>query len=313
MTNISCEHLNIPENIQLADPTFDVSSDIDLLIGADIFWDLLEQDKIRLPSGPFLLNTKLGWVVSGPIFSKHSDINQVQCNFYLYILRLFRYEHIRLLHASPLLLLANIRECWWPLGARNLAKKIVRECVTCTRHKGNTLSPIMGNLPNERLDPGFPFIRTGIDYIGPVYVLDRKDPHDFSPLTPAHFLIGRSLAAPACEDLTAATASQLTRYPRIEQLRQHFWKRWSKEYVVELQTRTKWKTNQSEIALDTLVLIKDDNLPPLKWKLGRVVKVFPGNDSVSRVADIRTANGIIRRSFAKICPLPLQSENPEDE
>ncbi|KAJ0179170.1 hypothetical protein K1T71_004882 [Dendrolimus kikuchii] len=139
------------------------------------------------------------------------------------------------------------------------------------------------------------------------------DPHDFSPLTPAHFLIGRSLAAPACEDLTAATASQLTRYPRIEQLRQHFWKRWSKEYVVELQTRTKWKTNQSEIALDTLVLIKDDNLPPLKWKLGRVVKVFPGNDSVSRVADIRTANGIIRRSFAKICPLPLQSENPEDE
>ncbi|XP_028042588.1 uncharacterized protein LOC114252289 isoform X2 [Bombyx mandarina] len=139
------------------------------------------------------------------------------------------------------------------------------------------------------------------------------DPHDFSPLTPAHFLIGRSLAAPACEDLTAATDSQLTRYHRIEQLRQHFWKRWSKKYVVELQTRTKWKTNQSDIALDTLVLIKDDNLPPLKWKLGRVIKVFPGNDGVSRVADVRTATGILRRSFAKICPLPLQPEDTEGE
>ncbi|XP_037870678.2 uncharacterized protein LOC119629338 [Bombyx mori] len=81
MTNISLEHLNIPDNIQLADPTFDVSSDIDLLLGADIFWDLLEQGRIRLPSGPFLLNTKLGWVVSGPICSNHSNINEVQCNF----------------------------------------------------------------------------------------------------------------------------------------------------------------------------------------------------------------------------------------
>lgn len=83
--------------------------------------------------------------------------------------------------------------------------------------------------------------------------------------------------------------------------------------MVELQTRTKWKTNQSDIALDTLVLIKDDNLPPLKWKLGRVIKVFPGNDGVSRVADVRTATGILRRSFAKICPLPLQPEHTEGE
>lgn len=83
--------------------------------------------------------------------------------------------------------------------------------------------------------------------------------------------------------------------------------------MVELQTRTKWKTNQSDIALDTLVLIKDDNLPPLKWKLGRVIKVFPGNDGVCRVADVRTATGILRRSFAKICPLPLQPEDTEGE
>ncbi|XP_045541542.1 uncharacterized protein LOC123723046 [Papilio machaon] len=53
-----------------------------------------------------------------------------------------------------------------------------------------------------------------------------------------------------------------------------------------------------------LVILKEDNLPPLKWRLGRVVAVHPGADGVSRVADVRTATGVVRRAFGKICPLP---------
>lgn len=40
--------------------------------------------------------------------------------------------------------------------------------------KGKTLTPIMGNLPSERIEPGFPFIRCGVDYAGPIAVLNRK-------------------------------------------------------------------------------------------------------------------------------------------
>ncbi|XP_041976170.1 uncharacterized protein LOC121730976 [Aricia agestis] len=129
---------------------------------------------------------------------------------------------------------------------------------------------------------------------------------DFLPLTPAHFLIGRPLTAPACENLTTIEPTRLGRYERVEQIRQHFWQRWSKEYVSELQQRTKWKDNNEDITPNILVLIKEDNTPPLNWKLGRVTEVFPGTDGVSRVAEIRTAHGIIRRSFSKICPLPVQ-------
>lgn len=57
----------IPDNIRLADPQFLDSKEVDILIGADRFWDLLEEGKFRLPSGPYLQNTKLGWIISGPI------------------------------------------------------------------------------------------------------------------------------------------------------------------------------------------------------------------------------------------------------
>ncbi|KAJ8938012.1 hypothetical protein NQ314_011624 [Rhamnusium bicolor] len=36
---------------------------------------------------------------------------------------IFAYEHVRLLHAGPQLLLSSIRERYWPLRGRNLAKK----------------------------------------------------------------------------------------------------------------------------------------------------------------------------------------------
>lgn len=44
----------------------------------------------------------------------------------------------------------------------------------CTRIRGKTLAPIMGNLPPERLEPGFPFMRAGVNYLGPVFILNKK-------------------------------------------------------------------------------------------------------------------------------------------
>jgi hypothetical protein len=134
-----------------------------------------------------------------------------------------------------------------------------------------------------------------------------SDPEDMQPLTPGHFLIGRPLTALPVQDLRDRSSNYLSRYQRVEQLRQHFWARWSKEYVSELQARTKWRTHHDTLKVDTLVLIKEDNLPPLKWKMGRIAAIYPGSDGIARVADVRTATGLIRRSFSKICPLPVQA------
>ncbi|XP_063378248.1 uncharacterized protein LOC134665279 isoform X1 [Cydia fagiglandana] len=199
------------------------------------------------------------------------------CSKHRFTQLLFQSEHIRLLHAPPSLLLATIKDCWWPLGGTNLAKRVVRTCVTCIRMKAKTFAPIM-------------------------------DPNDLSALTPAHFLIGRPLTAPPCRDLTAETG-RLPRYETLEKMRQHFWQRWSKQYISELQTRTKWQTHGQDIVQNSLVLVKEDNLPPLKWRLGRVVALFTGHDGVSRVADVKTASGTIRRAFTKLCPLLMTPES----
>ena len=45
-------NIDIPGNVQLADPEFYKSNEIKLLLGADRFWDLLSEGLIRLPNGP---------------------------------------------------------------------------------------------------------------------------------------------------------------------------------------------------------------------------------------------------------------------
>ncbi|KAL0860002.1 hypothetical protein ABMA27_010317 [Loxostege sticticalis] len=79
-------NITIPDNIRLADPYFYSSNEIDLLLGADVFWDLLNKGLIRLPNGPYLQNTKLGWIISGSVFknnNNNSHIHPVHCNFTL--------------------------------------------------------------------------------------------------------------------------------------------------------------------------------------------------------------------------------------
>lgn len=108
--------------------------------------------------------------------------------------------------------------------------------------------------------------------------------------------------------VTDASISRLERYQRVECIKQHFWKRFNIEYISNLQQKTKWPASTNgDIALGSLVLIKDKALPPLCWSLGRVAKVYPGSDGVTRVAELKTKRGTIRRGFNNICPLPLWS------
>ncbi|GFV15743.1 hypothetical protein TNCV_987261 [Trichonephila clavipes] len=41
-----------------------------------------------------------------------------------------------------------------------------------------------------------------------------------------------------------------------------------------------------------MVLIREENLPPCKWLLGRVVKIYMGKDKKVRVVDIKTGKGV---------------------
>ncbi|KAL0860765.1 hypothetical protein ABMA27_009309 [Loxostege sticticalis] len=82
-TDVNC-YLQIPSNICLADPMFYKPSEVDLLIGADLFWDLLGSQQIRLGNKKTVLHeTKLDWIISGSLPINHVSqlTSDVRCNF----------------------------------------------------------------------------------------------------------------------------------------------------------------------------------------------------------------------------------------
>ncbi|XP_072395159.1 uncharacterized protein [Diabrotica undecimpunctata] len=133
-----------------------------------------------------------------------------------------------------------------------------------------------------------------------------ENPEDLEVLTPGHFLIGCSLKCLPQEDLRQHNPFRISRFHHVTQIIQHFWDKWSKEYLSHLQTRSKWRTSSSrQLQIGDMVIIKEDDLPPLKWQMGRVIDVHPGRDNVVRVATVRTSNGQFKLGVNKLCVLPI--------
>ena len=366
-----------------------------------------------------------------------------------------KYEHTRLMHAGPQSLLSSLRLKYWPIGGRNLVRKIVRQCIVCFKANPPSTSQQMGELPKVRIQKTRPFLNSGVDYCGPFLVkvsprrgsspskayialfvclstkalhlevvenmstsaflnafsrfVSRRgkphrifsdngrnfvgaqreltashltssieaanvednlandgiqwsfippgapnfgglwesgvrlikyhirrvvgnsifsfpqfntltiqieaivnsrpiiplssDPSDLIALTPSHFLVGDVPTNIPQPNLTVPKTNLREKWQHAQQLMEHFWRRWSTQYLSELQTRSKWKEKRGNVEIGRLILIKEDNLPPAQWKLGRIIETHPGADGLVRVVTVKTAQGNLKRALSKICPL----------
>ena len=72
--NISNRKLKELHNVELAFPDVKYNGDhhIDLLIGADLYWEFMEADYITTSFGARAIKSKLGWILSGPISHNNS-------------------------------------------------------------------------------------------------------------------------------------------------------------------------------------------------------------------------------------------------
>lgn len=361
-------------------------------------------------------------------------------------------------HCGPQALLSHVRQNYWPVKGKTAARSIVQHCIRCTRAKPQLLNQIMGNLPSTRVTQARPFINSGVDFCGPLWVhykirgkkphkayiavfccfatkavhlelvtdltteafigalrrfMSRRghcrelycdnatnfvgtknqltelsdsiysitaaneihkecssrgitfhfippraphfgglweaavksaknlllrsvatasltyeeldtvvieiegilnsrpitpmsnNPNDLNALTPGHFLIGEPLNTQTNISSKQSKMSLLTRWKLVTHLKEEFWRRWSREYLCELQYRHKWKTRNVNVKPGDMVIVKEDNTSPLKWPLARIVKTYQGDDGLVRVADVRTASGICRRPIARLAPLPI--------
>ncbi|KAL4111865.1 hypothetical protein QTP88_015742 [Uroleucon formosanum] len=129
-----------------------------------------------------------------------------------------------------------------------------------------------------------------------------SDPSDLSYLTPGHFLIGDAITSVPERDETTTAVTPLERWRRVTQYSQLLWKRWSTEYLSQLQDRTKWTQSKGpNLKVGSVVLIRDTNLPPLQWRLGQVLQIHAGSDGVSRSASVKTNFGEITRAVRLLC------------
>lgn len=134
------------------------------------------------------------------------------------------------------------------------------------------------------------------------------DPNDLQCLTPGHFLIGEPLLAVPESIEPDICSNHVSRYRHLKILIQRFWSRWKSDYLQQLQPRSRWQQQPvSDLRIGSLVILKDDNTPPLLWKMGRVVELFPGQDDIVRVVAIKTYSGIVKRAVTRVCVLPTEN------
>ena len=83
---------------------------------------------------------------------------------------IIRAEHLRLLHAGPTLLTAELCRRFYIISCRKTVRSITRQCLVCRKDSIKPQPQKMGQLPMERVTPDSIFENVGVDYAGPLYV-----------------------------------------------------------------------------------------------------------------------------------------------
>ncbi|XP_011670916.2 uncharacterized protein LOC100893156 [Strongylocentrotus purpuratus] len=80
-------------------------------------------------------------------------------------------RHLHALHGGHLRTANEVRKKYWIVGDMKIARRVVRCCITCRRHRGKPTHQRMADLPEFRVSPcSPPFKTTLVDYLGPVMV-----------------------------------------------------------------------------------------------------------------------------------------------
>ena len=134
-------------------------------------------------------------------------------------------------------------------------------------------------------------------------------------LTPAHLLYGyrfETIPDDVKDEEDDANLNKRVRY--LANRRKHFWRRWRREYLVDLREMHKLKATKKgdQIKQQDVVIVFEEGLPRGKWRLGRVNKVIPGKDGLIRGAQISVSNRNggkvdLYRPLQKLYPLEVSA------
>ncbi|XP_037820766.1 uncharacterized protein LOC119609849 [Lucilia sericata] len=150
--------MGIPANVILADPEFNRPQKIDILVGAESFFELMLLGKIKLgPTLPILQKTLLGWIVSGTYgvdnYSKQSLLCQITLN-----------EKERKLEA-----LDSLVRKFWELEQIPMCSRMTEEQILCERYYDRTTRRLI----DGRFEVRLPF-KTDPKILGNSYEIAKR-------------------------------------------------------------------------------------------------------------------------------------------
>lgn len=83
---------------------------------------------------------------------------------------IFEDQHRVLHHCGAQAILAAVRQRYWPLRFRVMARSVTARCVTCIRSRPQFKNSLMAPLPKNRVQFSRPFAITGVDFAGPLLI-----------------------------------------------------------------------------------------------------------------------------------------------
>ena len=117
------------------------------------------------------------------------------------------------------------------------------------------------------------------------------------PLTPSHLMYGRhimNLPDHLLDDGEDEIDSQAlnSRVKYLNRTLDSFWKRWRKEYLLELREahRHYRSSGTPQIIVGDVVVVHAENQPRSQWKLGVIERLLPGADGEVQAASVRVTN-----------------------
>ena len=143
----------------------------------------------------------------------------------------------------------------------------------------------------------------------PLTIETLNDPLSEPPLSPSMLLTGKTkLVLPPLGEFKGEDMYCKKKWRRTQHLVQEFWQRWSKEYLQQLQSRSKWTQPKRNFTTGDVVLLREVQYPRNKWPLAKVVCAHPDDQGQVRSVTVLTPNGsMLERPINKLVLL-LESQ-----
>ncbi|XP_030214395.1 uncharacterized protein LOC115545409 isoform X1 [Gadus morhua] len=272
-----------------------------------------------------------------PVETKHPAILPKESHVSKLILQ---HVHNKVGHRGRNHMLSTLRRKYWIPHANAAARKIISECVICLKQRQRPGEQKMSDLPVDRVTADAPpFTHVGLDYFGPIEVkkgrsLVKRYGALFTCLTcrAVHLEVAHSLNTDSCinairrficrrgqvKEIRTDNGTNFVstnrlfkkddlyarrRWRQVQYIADLFWKRWTTEYLPQLQERQKWNKVHRNFTVGDIVLVVEESAPRGAWPIGRITDTMADSKGCVRRVRVKTQTNELEKPITKICLL----------